>query len=123
MPWDLETDPITGDFVSDGAGGWACTLYGDTSVLHQLSCHYDRWWADPELGSLLFDRDRFVTAPAALVRAEVERALAVLVRDGKIADLEVVAVEVGGGRVDVSTTYRLVESDQVVTAQIPAFGG
>lgn len=122
MPWDLAMDPITGDFVSDSAGGWQRTEHGDTAVLHQLECHYDAWWGDPELGSLLHDRDRF-TGGAAPVAAEVERALGVLVRDGKIADLEVSAVESRAGRVEVGTTYRLVESDQLVSGVLTPLGG
>lgn len=122
MPWDLAMDPITGDFVTDGAGGWSRTEYGDTAVLHQLECHYDAWWGDPELGSLLHDRDRFAGG-AAPVRTEVERALGVLVRDGKIADLAVAVTETRAGRVDVGTTYRLVESDQLVSGVLTALGG
>ena len=122
MPWDLAMDPITGDFVSDGAGGWERTTHGDTAVLHQLECHYNAWWGDPELGSLLHDRDRFAGGPAA-VRAEVERALALLVRDGKIADVTVVASSSVAGRVEVATTYRLVESDQLVSGVLTALGG
>lgn len=123
MPWDLATDPITGDFVSDGAGGWVRTEYGDTAVLHQLSCHYDRWWGDPLLGSLLYDRDRFTSAPAPLVEAETKRALAVLAADKLIADVTAAAQEVGAGRVDVETTYRLVATDQAITARLTALGG
>lgn len=123
MAWDLKIDPITQDFVRDGAGGWETTEHGDTAVLHQLVCHYDAWWGDQQLGSRLHDRDLFTTAPAALVVAEVERALGVLIKDALIADLEVTAAEVGAGRVDVRTIYRLVASGQDVEVGLPTFGG
>lgn len=123
MSWDLAMDPITGDFVSDGAGGWQRTEYGDTSVLHQLACEYDRWWGDWLLGSLFYDRDRFTAAPAPLIVAETKRALGVLEADRTIADVTAAAVEVGAGRVDVETTYRLVATDQAVVARLPALGG
>ncbi len=123
MTWDLAMDPITGDFISDGAGGWLRTEYGDTAVLHQLTCHYDRWWAGPTIGSLLFDRDRFGAAPGPLVQAEVERAFGLLVRNGMIADLQVTAAETGAGQVLVRTTYRLVATGQLVDATLPAFSG
>lgn len=123
MPWDLALDPITGDFIDDGRGGWLRTVYSDTSVIHQLECHYNAWWADPELGSRLHDRDLFTAAPARLVEEEMRRALGRLVLDGRIADLEVAAVEAGAGRVDGQTRYRDVATDQRVSATLPALRG
>lgn len=123
MPWDLATDPITGDFVADGAGGWQRTEYADTAVLNQLSCHFDSWWGDWQLGSQLHDRDRFTAAPAPLVEAETKRSLAVLEADKLIAAVTAAAQEVGAGRVDVETTYRVVATDQAITARLAALGG
>jgi len=125
MSWDLAFDPITGDLIRDDAGGWVRTESADTAILNQLECHYDRWWADPTLGSTLFDRDRFTSAPAPLVQAEVQRALDVLVAEELIANLEVVAAENAskGGRVDVRTTYRVVATGLNVESLLPIFGG
>lgn len=119
MAWDFAFNAITGDFVADGAS-WAIVNDASTSVLHQLLCHYDRWWADPALGARLFHRDLFAAAPAAEVRAEVARALGVLVTEELIADLEVVAVEPRPGRVNVRTQYRVVATGQLVDETMPA---
>lgn len=121
MPWDLAFDPITHDLVRDDAGGWTRTTYSDTAVLNQLTCHFDRFWADPSIGSRLYDRDLFTSDPAGLVAAEVRRALQLLVDEEVIADLLVAAKENGAGRVDVRTTYRLVATGQLIELELPVF--
>lgn len=122
MSWDLSFDAVTGDLIRDGAG-WKINETEDTAVLNQLSIQYDRWWADPTLGCLLFDRDRFTSAPAALVAAEVERALNVLAIDGIIANLQVIAEEsTKAGRVNVRTLYRVVATGQNVEQLLPVGG-
>jgi phage gp46-like protein len=119
MPWDLAMDPVTHDFVPDGAGGWQRTEHADTSVLHQLRCHFDAWWAEPELGSLFHERDRFAAAPADQVAAEVRRALGWLERQRVIADVQATAAELPGGRVVVAVRYREIAGGQLIEAQIP----
>lgn len=121
MPWDLAFDPITLDFIRDGVGGWEQTTTSDTAILNQLTCHWDRWWADPDVGSRIFERDLFTADPAALVEAETRRALQLLIDEDLIADLRVTAVEVAAGRVDVRTMYRLVATGQDVEALLPIF--
>ena len=124
MSWDLAFDPVTGDLKRNGAGGWETTTTADTSVLNQLSIHYESWWGDPGLGSQLYDRDRFTSAPAVLVQAETVRALKVLVDEDLIANLEVTASEAAKtGRVDARTLYRVVATGQDVEQRLPAFGG
>lgn len=123
MPWDLAMDPITGDFVSDGRGGWKRVEDASTSVLHQLRCHHDRWWADPDLGARFFDRAIFAAAPGPEVQAETARALGVLVSEELIADLEVTAREAAAGRVNARTAYRVVASGQLVDAVLPILPG
>lgn len=123
MPWDLAFDPQTGDLVRDDAGGWETTETADTAVLNQLSIHYGRWWADPALGSLMFDRDRFASDPAALVRAETLRALGLLVTERVIADLEVSVEESAKtGRVNARTQYRVVTTGELTNALMPVLG-
>jgi phage gp46-like protein len=119
MPWDLKFDPITGDLVPDGAGGWERTEHSDTAVWNQLTIHWERWWADPDIGSRLFERDEFTSDPAPLVEAETRRALQLLVDENLIADVRVVAVESSAGRVDVRTLYRLVATGQDVETFLP----
>lgn len=122
MSWDFSTDPITGDWAMN-AGDLVRTELGDTAVLHQLAAHYDAWWGDPEVGSLLHQRDRYTVDPPGAIAAEIERSLGVLVGDRLIADLEVAAVEVGGdGRVEARTAYRLVEADAIVVGVLTLGG-
>lgn len=119
MPWDLKLDPITLDFVRNTSGGWERTEHGDTAVINQLTCHWNAWWADPDVGSRIFDRDLFTSDPAVLIAEETRRALQLLVDEELIADLEVAAVEVRTGRVDVRTKYRLVATGQDVETFLP----
>jgi hypothetical protein len=123
MSWDLAFDPITKDLVRDGAGGWLQTDTGDTAVLNQLEVHFGRWWGDPGVGSLLFDRARFVSDPAVLVGAETRRALGLLVAEQYLADVDVQTRETQAGRVDGRTSYRVVETGQIAQLPLPRFGG
>ena len=123
MPWDLAFDPLTKDFIRDGAGGWERTETGDTAVLHQCSVHFGRWWGDAAIGALFHERERFATDPAPLHDAEYRRALGLLVTEQYIADLQVTSVETKPGRVDSRTSYRLVETGQAVEAALPQVGG
>lgn len=123
MPWDLAMNPITGDFVSDGHGGWKRVEDASTAVLHQLRCHHDRWWADSGLGARFFDRAIFAAAPGPEVQAESLRAMGVLVSEDLIADLEITANEARAGRVNVRAAYRVVASGQLVDAVLPILPG
>jgi phage gp46-like protein len=123
MAWDLAFDPLTGDFVRDGAGGWVRTETGDTAVLHQLRVHFAAWWGDDAIGSLLHERERFARDPAPLVAGETRRALGLLVDEQFLADVTVAASETRTGRIDGRTTYRLVQSGQAVDLALPRLGG
>lgn len=121
MPWDFSTDPITGDWAL-ADGDLVRSELGETAVLHQLAAHHDRWWGDPQVGSLLHERDRYTATPGPAIEAELRRALGVLERDGTIADVEARAVETAAGRVEAETTYRQVAADTVVTGKLPIGG-
>lgn len=113
LGWDLLFDPISGDLVDDGRGAFKVTGTAATAVQHQLLCHYDRWWGDPDLGSTLYDLDLFIADPEAEIVAECKRALGVLVEAGRIADVHVRAIE-SRGRIDVRTAFRDAQSGQLV---------
>lgn len=119
MPWDFKIDPITRDFVRDGRGGWEHTETADTAVLHQLEIHYGTWWGDDAIGSRLHDRALFASDPGPGVAAETTRALGLLVDEQLIGDVQVTAKEVKAGRVDGRTSYRLVETGQLVQLALP----
>lgn len=125
MPWDLAIDPVTKDFIRDGAGGWERTTTGDTAVRNQIEIRFGEWWGDAAIGSLLHDRGRFAADPGPdlLVGAEIRRAMQLLVTEQYLADLDVVAAETRAGRVDARTSYRLVDSGQRVDLELPGLLG
>jgi hypothetical protein len=47
---DMMLDPVTRDYVDDGAGGFTKTDTIATMLYHQLNVHRNEWIADPGLG-------------------------------------------------------------------------
>lgn len=121
--YDLRFDPVTMDLVDDGFGGFELVTSAATAVLHQLLCHRDEWWGDPDLGSHLHQLDRFIMDPGPLIAAECERALGVLARAGRIAEVDAAADESSPGRVSVQTSYRDTRSGQPVDLTLTPAGG
>lgn len=121
--FDLRFDPVTMDLVDDGFGSFELTTSASTAVLHQLVCHRDEWWGDAELGSHLHQLDRFIQDPGPLIAAECERALGVLARAGRIANVDAEADESAPGRVSVATSYRDTRSGQPVDLTLTPAGG
>lgn len=121
--WDLRFDPVTLDLIDDGFGAFELVTSAATAVLHQLLCHRDEWWGDPELGSHLHQLDRFIQDPGPLIAAECERALGVLVRAGRLADVRADAEESAPGRVSIRTSYRDTRSGQPVDLTLTPAGG
>ena len=120
--WDLRFDPITQDLVDDGLGGFQLASGAQTSVLHQMFCHYAEWWADASLGSRIHDADAFITDPPGLVRLETQRALGELVADGAITKLTVRSTETSLGRVDTDVSYTDTLAGTVNATTITAAG-
>lgn len=121
--FDVLLDPVTGDFVDDGAGAIVVTTTSETAVVLQLLTHYQGWWGDPEAGSRLHDLEQFQSDPGPLIEDETRRALGVLVAAGRIADVDAKAVESQAGRVDASTSFRDVKTGSAVVLAVPASGG
>lgn len=113
MPRDFKHNPITGDLIPDGKGGFVYTTTAETSVRNQLLAHYGDCWQDPELGSRLHDRVALQASPAQLARAEAERALERLEQAGRITGVEVRAEETPG-RVTVATRFADASTNQLV---------
>lgn len=118
MPLDMKFDPVTFDEIDDGRGSPTLTPHADTMVMHQLLCHRGECWHDDELGSDLHDLEHLQADPAVLASEDARLALEVVVRRGRIADLEITAEEVPG-RVAVATRYRDVSTSDVLTLLIP----
>lgn len=120
--FDVRFDPVTGDWIDDGAGAVQMVTTAETSVLLQLVTHHGRWGGDPDAGSRIHDLDQFTTDPEALIADEARRALDVLVADGEIADIDVTVTETAPGRVEVATSFRDVKTGSTVVLAIPASG-
>lgn len=104
---EILIDPLTRNFVRDGAGGFRFAVGAETSVLHQLEIHFGGDWLAPEDGSLLHELDAFTGEDDALIKAELERCLGVLVRRGRISDVAVTMTPTPvGGRSDATVSYR-----------------
>lgn len=122
MPWSWKRDPVTGDLVKDGKGGFVKTFTAENLVRNQLVAHRDRCWQDAELGSRLHELERFITDPDGLASDDARLALERIQAAGRISNIEVTAEE-KPGRVIVATRFRDTSTNQVVTAKIPVSKG
>lgn len=115
MPWDFKFDPVTKDFISDGAGSYVTTQNADTMVMHQFLCEYPLCWHDENLGSRLADMQYLQPDPQARAEADAKRSLNVLQSRGRVANIEVDVQMESPSRVDIATRFRDTSSGQVVT--------
>lgn len=122
MPWAYAKDPITGDRIKNGKGGYVKTYTAENLVRNQLLAHLGACWHDDELGSLLHARERFRQNPAVLIKDEVKRALERVVNAGRIAQLEVDVKAGRSGRVDGTTRFMDTSAGQLVSSKIPVGG-
>lgn len=122
MPWAFARDPITGDMIPDGNGGWKKTRTAENLVRNQLQARFGECWQDPALGSRLHDREAFRANPEGLVSSEAERTLERVADAGRIANIEVEAAYPRSGRVNVATRFVDTSSGQVVTLKVPVGG-
>lgn len=103
---EIKIDPATNDLVRDGKGGYVYVEGAETAVLHQLSITLDGDWLAPEDGSLLHDLQYFTGDAPEKVQTELERALGVLEKRGRVSEVQVTASQQSGGRVVSTVTYR-----------------
>lgn len=122
MPWSYAKDPVTGDRIKNGTGGFVKTYTAENLVRNQLLAHQGECWQDAELGSLLHDRERFRGNPAVLIKDEVKRTLERVVNAGRIANLEVDVKAGRTGRVDGTTRFLDTSAGQLVSTKLPVGG-
>ncbi len=88
---DRKLDPITHDYIPDGAGGFETTETIETEMQHQILDRFAMWWGDPSAGSMLYmlaqanlgERDRL------LAKRYSEVALQSIVDGGRATNLRV----------------------------------
>jgi phage gp46-like protein len=87
---DLVIDPVTRDFVDDGAGDWEETTTLMPQIRHQVLDHRGLWFADPEAGSDVYTIPRKANRITfTRVQDAVRDALQVFVDAGQAEDLSV----------------------------------
>lgn len=89
--YDRRIDPITRDYVDDGAGTFETTRTAETAIYHQVRTPLGSWWGDPEAGSRLHELEQAknpVTSPI-VIDDMLSGALARLVDEGRISEPEI----------------------------------
>lgn len=120
MAHDLKFDPVSKDLIDSTDGWFEETDTSETAVWLQLESHHDAWWGDPGAGSRLHDLRSFQRDPETLLAIEADRALAVLVEAGLIANVDVLVEPGRPGRYNVATRCRDVSSGQLVDTFVEA---
>lgn len=113
---DLKIDPETGDYVSDGAGGYETTTDASTAMYHQIRGNLGQWAGDPKAGSRLHEFDRaksFVSRTEREIVDAIDQALKPLVDASLITAPEHVT-ERTTDRVVTETTVRDRTTGQVI---------
>jgi hypothetical protein len=119
MPWSWKRDPVTGDLIPDGAGGFEKTETAEVLVQNELLVHIETNWCAPGRGSTLHDLDLFKQDPIGLVPEEARRALRNVELAGRIANIEVAAELPKPGRIHVATRFRDTSANQLVDTFVP----
>ena len=89
---DREIDPLTKDYVDDGAGGYENTTTVRTAGYHQLTTERDQWWADRNVGSDLHLAPQLTASATALqfIEDSVRAALQALIDAGLAREQNVI---------------------------------
>lgn len=107
---ELKFDPVLQDWIRDGNGGFERVSGSETTVMHQMMCHYGQDALDPDSGSRFYMAELFAADPVPLSEDEARRTLDLLVGRGVISDVDVAGRDDGNGRVTLAIGYRDVQS-------------
>lgn len=117
---DRKLDPITGDYIPDGRGGWQTTRTIQTAVHHQIHGERGRWAGDKDAGSEIHLLPKKNTESTMQRGADVIReALAVFEADGRATDVQVAVDRDQRGRQAFRASIRDTQSGEVVSSLIP----
>jgi phage gp46-like protein len=113
---DRVLDPITKDYVSDGAGSTSKTTSLMTQLHHQFYGRLDGWVGDPSAGSLLYKLERGRNSRAEADRAAdyVRQAVQRFIDSGLASDLDVGVQRDGRGRWALYSSLRDLQSGAII---------
>lgn len=122
-PLDIMLD-ANGDWIDDGAGGWQTTPTAATACRHQLLDRRGEWVGDPTAGrtSKGIPGRNSTQAELESEADSVREALAVLVREGLIADVEIVVARDTAGRWAMEAHCRDLASGGPIDLALTEFG-
>lgn len=121
---DRILDPKTGDYVSDGKGGWQETTDLRTAAWHQLADEKGHWVGDPDAGSDLwkFQRVGASVENENAIKDSVTQALKLFTDAGRAADLVVTTTRDPLGRIEADASLRDVQHGTINIAPIKPGG-
>ena len=109
---DRRIDPVTKDWIDDGAGGFEETDTVETAAYLQIRIHRDEYWADAGAGSdIHLVPEMSITAALEFAPNTLRAALQALIDDGLATDM---VVEVA---VDPAHPHRIVGVTEITDAQ------
>lgn len=122
---DRILDPATGDYVSDGKGGYLKVTDIRTAVWHQIAGNRSQWVGDPDAGSDLWKFQRVGNSLATAIAAKdaMVQCLKPFVDDGRAAQLAVgVDRDINTGRLTIVTSLHDVSAGVIPIAPITPGG-
>lgn len=121
---DRKLDPLTGDYIPDGAGGWEMVDTIESEVMHRLRDRYDSFAGDPSHGSKLHLVTQGNLSNVDRLRAKgyAELALQPIVDGGRGANLKVEAkINSADKRIEIETSITDIQSAPVDVSQVTPF--
>jgi len=121
---DRQMDPVTKDYIDDGAGGLKTTRTAATACHHQILGDLDAWVGDPEAGSAVTRIPRKDTEGNALaMRDAVEGALRPLAAAAIVAGVEVRVERPAIGRRVIVASAQDIQAGELDLSPLVPYGG
>ncbi len=125
MPRDRVIDSITGDYVSDGAGGFQTTRTAATALYTQMTMKRNAWWGNPDGGNDIDELLREGDIGDELFREAEDRirlAMKPLLDAGRVRNLVIAAERDQDGRLVIASSVQDVQHGELVRAPSLRFG-
>lgn len=120
---DLAIDPVTRDFVDDGAGDWLDDATIAPQVRHQVLDKLGLWWADRFAGCAAYAIPAKANRRTFLLYEDAYRdALSVFIESGLAEDLSIEVFEDRPGRLDYEASIVDVQHGELALTPLLTFG-